>query len=84
MTHIRGSFHSIKTTTDKTNMQYAVIEGVSFGILDGVKSILEVNKVFKDIFIVGGGSKSSFWIKLLASLIQKNLVFVIRVNLAPL
>ena len=71
--HIRGSFHSIKTTTDKTNMQYAVIEGVSFGILDGVKSILEVNKVFKDIFIVGGGSKSSFWIKLLASLIQKKL-----------
>ena len=41
--HIRGSFHSIKKTTDATNIQYSVIEGVSFGILDGVNSILKVN-----------------------------------------
>ena len=71
--HIRGSFHSIKTTTDATNMQYAVIEGVSFGILDGINSILKVNNNFEKIFMVGGGSKSSFWIKLLASLLKRKL-----------
>ena len=38
--HIRGSFHSIKTITDATHLQYAVIEGVSFGILDGVNSMI--------------------------------------------
>jgi len=46
--HIRGSFHSIKTKTDKTNLQYAVIEGVSFGILDGINSILKVDNSFLD------------------------------------
>ena len=71
--HIRGSFHAMKTTTDATNMQYAVIEGVSFGILDGVNSILKVNDTFEKIFMVGGGSRSSFWIELLASLLNKNL-----------
>ncbi len=71
--HIRGSFHSIKTSTDKTNMQYSVIEGVSFAILDGVNSIEKVNKEFKKIFMVGGGSKSSFWIELLAGILNKNL-----------
>ena len=71
--HIRGSFHSIKTTTNATDLQYAVIEGVSFGILDGVNSILKVNNDFKDIFMVGGGSKSSFWIELLASLLNRKL-----------
>ncbi len=71
--HIRGSFHSIKTTTDATNLQYAVIEGVSFGILDGVNSILKVHKDFKKIFMVGGGSRSSFWIQLIASLLNRNL-----------
>ncbi len=71
--HIRGSFHAIKTTTNATNLQYAVIEGVSFGILDGVNSILKVNNNFKDILMVGGGSKSSFWIELLASLLNRNL-----------
>ena len=71
--HIRGSFHSIKTTTDATNMQYSVIEGVSFGILDGVNSILKVNNNFEKIFMVGGGSRSSFWIQLLASLLDRKL-----------
>tara|TARA_B100000674_G_C37498323_1_gene759180 strand:- start:88 stop:687 length:600 start_codon:yes stop_codon:yes gene_type:complete len=71
--HIRGSFHSLKITTDSTNMQYAVIEGVSFGILDGLNSILKVNDNFKNIFVVGGGSRSSFWLELLASLLNRNL-----------
>ena len=71
--HIRGSFHAMKTTTDVTNMQYAVIEGVSFGILDGVNSILKVNDNFEKIFMVGGGSRSSFWIKLLSTLLNKKL-----------
>ena len=71
--HIRGSFHAMKTTTDVTNMQYAVIEGVSFGILDGVNSILKVNDNFEKIFMVGGGSRSSFWIQLLSTLLNKKL-----------
>ena len=71
--HIRGSFHAIKTTTDATKMQYAVIEGVSFGILDGVNSILKVNNNFEKIFMVGGGSRSSFWLDLLASILNRNL-----------
>ena len=70
---IRGSFHSIKTNTDKTDMQYAVIEGISFAILDGVKSILKVNENFDKIYVVGGGSKSSFWIQFLSSLLNRQL-----------
>tara|TARA_B100000902_G_scaffold95886_1_gene98608 strand:- start:4107 stop:4721 length:615 start_codon:yes stop_codon:yes gene_type:complete len=71
--HIRGSFHSIKTTTNSTDLQYAVIEGVSFGILDGINSILKINNNFENIFMVGGGSRSSFWIELLASLLNRKL-----------
>ena len=71
--HIRGSLHSIKTTTNSTDLQYAVIEGVSFGILDGVNSILKVNNNFDKIFMVGGGSKSSFWIELLGALLNRKL-----------
>ena len=71
--HIRGSFHSIKTSTNATNLQYAVIEGVSFGILDGVNSILKVNSDIEKIFMVGGGSRSSFWIELLSTLLNRKL-----------
>ena len=71
--YIRGSFHSMKTTTNSANLQYAVIEGISFGILDGVNSILKVNNNFEKIFMVGGGSKSKFWIEILASLLNRKL-----------
>tara|TARA_B100000963_G_scaffold223406_1_gene194767 strand:+ start:673 stop:2157 length:1485 start_codon:yes stop_codon:yes gene_type:complete len=71
--YIRGSFHSIKTTTNATDLQYAVIEGVSFGILDGVNSIAKVNSNFESIFMVGGGSRSPFWIKLISTILNRNL-----------
>ena len=71
--HIRGSFHSLKTTTPPVELQYAVIEGVSFGILDGINSILKVNSNFENIFMVGGGSRSIFWNELLASLLNREL-----------
>ena len=62
--HVRGSFHYLKTTTNKISLQYAVLEGISFGILDGVNSIGSVNTIFDDILMVGGGSKSIFWLNL--------------------
>mgnify|MGYP006094806669 FL=1 len=30
--------------------------------------------MFQDIFMVGGGSKSSFWLSLLSSILQRNLL----------
>ena len=71
--HVRGSFHYLKTTTNQAALHYAVLEGISFGILDGVNSIKSVNKNFNDIFIVGGGARSSFWIRLLSTILNRKL-----------
>ena len=71
--HVRGSFHYLKTTTNKISLQYAVLEGISFGILDGVNSIGSINKNFDDILMVGGGSKSIFWLNLLSSILNRKL-----------
>ena len=71
--HARGSFHYLKTTTDKSAMQYAVLEGISFGIFDGFNSIQSVNQKFDDIFVVGGGSRSSYWLNLLSSILNRKL-----------
>jgi len=71
--HVRGSFHYLKTTTNPADLQYSVIEGICFGILDGVNSIKSVNKNFDDIFMVGGGSRSSFWLNLLSTILERKL-----------
>ena len=44
--HVRGSFHHLKTTTNQAALQYSVLEGISFGILDGINSIGAVNSNF--------------------------------------
>ena len=72
--HVRGSFHYLKTNTSKAALQYSVLEGVSFGILDGVNSIKSVNENFDDIFMVGGGSQSSFWLKLISTILNRKLL----------
>ena len=58
--HVRGSFHYLKTSTNQTAIQYSVIEGISFGILDGINSIKAVNKNFDDIFVVGEVLKAQY------------------------
>ena len=71
--HVRGSFHYLKTSSKQAALQYSVLEGICFGILDGVNAIKSINENYKDIFVVGGGSQSSFWIKFLSSVINKKL-----------
>ena len=71
--HVRGSFHHLKTTTNQSALHYAVLEGISFGILDGLNSIRSINTNFDDIFMVGGGSQSSFWLRLLSSILNRKL-----------
>ena len=71
--HVRGSFYYLKTNTNQAALQFAVIEGVCFGILDGINSIKSVNNNFDDIFMVGGGSRNFFWLTLLSSIVQRKL-----------
>ena len=71
--HVRGSFHQLKTTTNQAALQYSVLEGVSFGLLDGINAIGTVNSNVNDIFMVGGGSRSFFWLSLISTIINKKL-----------
>ena len=50
---------------------YAVVEGVSFGLLDGYRtlSLQQANRV-DALSVVGGGSRSEFWVQLLASVLD--------------
>jgi xylulokinase len=47
------------------NLIRAVIEGVSFGVLEGLELILEGKKA-DVIYVIGGGSRSNAWRQLLA------------------
>lgn len=46
---------------------YAVVEGVSFGLRDGLDTL---NRPSGDLVLVGGGARSSWWAQLLADILD--------------
>ncbi len=81
--NIRGSFHLINTSTSKVEMLYSVLEGITFGIKNGFLSVEEINQNTTETYIIGGGSKSEFWVNLLSSAINKKIIIGEDSNLGP-
>ena len=53
---------------------YAVIEGVSFGLLDGWNTLDEPTRALaRTLDVVGGGARSAYWSRLLATLLDRAL-----------
>ena len=65
-----GVFHGIRHDSNRAVMGYAVIEGVGFGIADGVRVLQESGTEIAQCSLLGGGARSPFWAKLLADILQ--------------
>lgn len=63
LTHAHGS----------AAIAYAVVEGVSFGLLDGWQAMKVTANSVKALSLVGGGSRSAWWAQLLASALNLRL-----------
>ncbi|MCW5321701.1 xylulokinase [Verminephrobacter aporrectodeae subsp. tuberculatae] len=66
-----GVFMGLRPGHDATDLAYAVMEGVGFGLLDGLNAIREAGTGDADadtaLALVGGGARSDPWAQLLAS-----------------
>ncbi len=65
--NLRGSFHGLSFDTDSASLAYSVIEGVSFGLCDGLAALKTAGSDVQRLALVGGGSRSAFWAQQLAS-----------------
>jgi xylulokinase len=65
--NLRGSFHGLSFDTDAASLAYSVMEGVSFGLCDGLAALKAAGSDVKRLALVGGGSRSTFWAQQLAS-----------------
>ncbi|MGO1298702.1 MAG: FGGY-family carbohydrate kinase, partial [Vibrio sp.] len=61
-----GMFHGMTHSTNRALLGYAVIEGVSFGIADGLRVLQESGTQIEQCSLVGGGARSVIWAQLLA------------------
>ena len=71
--HVRASFHNMGIETNRNALIYSLIEGISFGLFDNYQALSKTGIKLNNLFVIGGGSKNEDWIKLLASILNRNL-----------
>ncbi len=71
---LRGSFHNLSHSTDQAALAYAVIEGVTFGLTDGLNALKKAGSAVTRLALVGGGARSAMWAQQLASSLDVEIV----------
>ncbi|HGM6862913.1 xylulokinase [Serratia rubidaea] len=61
-----GMFWGLNHASQRALMGYAVLEGVSFGMADGLRVLTQSGTRIEQCSLVGGGARSPFWAQLLA------------------
>lgn len=66
----RGTFIGLSPTTTRGHLTRAILEGVAFGLKDSLQILQSLDLPIKEIRVIGGGSKNSFWLELLATIFE--------------
>jgi xylulokinase len=71
--HAAGAFTGLRADTTRTDLAHATMEGVGLGLLDGIEAVDAAGLHADDITVIGGGSRSTYWIQMLADIIGRPL-----------
>jgi xylulokinase len=68
-----GVFFGLTHDTGRAALAYAVLEGITFGLADGVEALRAAGTEVKVLSLVGGGARSAYWGQLLADVFRATL-----------
>jgi xylulokinase len=66
---IRGAFLGLAADTSRADLTQAVLEGVAFSFRDCLDALRSAGTTITEADVIGGGSRSSTWITILASVL---------------
>ena len=66
----RGVFFGLTHDSAATALAYAVLEGVAFGMRDGLMALQTAGTSPPRLCMVGGGARSAFWVQLHADILN--------------
>jgi xylulokinase len=72
--HASGTFVGLRHGHDRAALAYAVMEGVTLGLMDGASSMVSGQSAQAEWALVGGGAQSDAWAQMLASGFNRRLV----------
>jgi xylulokinase len=67
---IRGAFVSLDIAHDRAEMVAAVMQGVGFALRDALDALRGTGAQIDALLAVGGGTQSSYWLHVLASILN--------------
>jgi xylulokinase len=68
--HARGVFFGLSPETTRTDLVRSVLEGVAFSFADAKDCLGEAKTNLAEAAVIGGGARSAFWTKILASVLD--------------
>ncbi|MBP0598407.1 xylulokinase [Herbaspirillum sp. LeCh32-8] len=69
-----GVFHGLSPEHQRAALGYAVLEGVAFGMVDGLDALRAAGTDVSQLSLVGGGARSPYWAQLLADALEVAIV----------
>ena len=66
----RGAFIGLTGKTDRAGMVRAVLEGVAFSCLEAKHCLTTAGTQLSGLGVIGGGSRSDFWMRIVASVLD--------------
>lgn len=70
-----GAFVGLDHDVDRARLGCAVLEGVAFAIADGQRVLLEAGADLGEVSVIGGGSQSLYWGRLLSAALGRPMLY---------
>ena len=70
----QGSFQGLTHESTRALGGYAVLEGITFGMADGLAALQEAGTEVSQLSLVGGGARSTYWAQLIADALNVEIV----------
>ena len=71
----QGVFFGLGHNTNAAELGRAVLEGIAFAFADGQEVLMAAGTTIDTVSVIGGGSRSKLWGKILASVLNKPLTY---------
>lgn len=71
--HASGVFFGLGGETRRVDLAHAVLEGVGLGLMDGLEALESTGTAITSISVIGGGSRSAYWLSMLADILGRPL-----------
>ncbi|MGD0674518.1 MAG: xylulokinase [Polyangiaceae bacterium] len=81
--YARGVFFGLTHATTRAHLALAALEGVAFGFADGLRALRDAGGEPREITVIGGGSRTGLWVRILASALGEALLVRERAELGP-